>query len=146
MVVETRDDRARFGASARNKSRRIALEHREIGRHWADFVLVDGSLCEFRHKKVPKRPTGRDCASGGSAVPLIEVSNYANALGVRRPHGELHARDSQNRGGMRPHFFVFQVMRPLAHQMQIVIGQQRGKGIRIIKLADCLPASLTRQR
>ncbi len=71
-------------------------------------------------------------------IPLIEISHNTHAHRVGGPHSELHSYDAADDYGMSANLFVFLVMRPLAHQIQIKIGKQRRERIRVIDLSHRL--------
>ncbi len=59
------------------------------------------------------------------AVPVIEVADHADALCIRRPHGEARAGDAVMHFEMRTELLVNVVMIALTEQVQIEIGERR---------------------
>src|SRR5258708_12163917 len=95
-MIEACDDRARLGPEFGIESVGIAFEYRQVGMHRANFILVDGPLGEFRHKKFPY--AGQTAITHGvrAAVPLIEVSHQAAPHGVWRPPSAFYPPNSPN--------------------------------------------------
>src|ERR1700732_741579 len=85
MMVEARDDGARFGPQLGIKTVGITLEYGQIRGHWANIVFVNGPFGECRPEKCPYSRRAAIAHRMGAAIPLIEVSDHAYAHGVRRP-------------------------------------------------------------
>ncbi len=60
-------------------------------------------------------------------VPIVEVTNYADHFGIRRPHREANAVDPGTLYDVRAHGAVALILRSLAVDVQIEIGDQGGK-------------------
>ena len=58
------------------------------------------------------------------AVPLIEVTNDANAFSIWRPHGESDSAFAFVRDCMRAEFFIDPFVPAFAKQMQIEFAER----------------------
>ena len=58
----------------------------------------------------------------GAWVPVVEVTDHAHLVGVRRPDGEERAVLHQ----VRPQLFVQVAMRALVEEVEVERGKQRG--------------------
>ena len=70
-----------------------------------------------------------------AAVPAIEVADDADALRVGRPDGEVHAGDAADRQAMGAELLPRAVVRPLAEQVQIEVGEDLAELIGIDDVA-----------
>ena len=68
-----------------------------------------------------------------AAVPVVEIADDAHAAGVRRPDGEVRAPHAIDFAELRAELLVAAEQLPFAEQVQVEIGEQRGKGIRIVQ-------------
>ena len=71
-----------------------------------------------------------------AAVPAVEVADDADALGVRRPHREVHADRRPDADAMRAELLERAVMRALAEQVQVEVAEHAAVAIRIVDLDD----------
>src|SRR5258707_184924 len=69
-----------------------------------------------------------------AAVPLIEIADYADSLRVRRPDREMYPTNSIDHSNVRTKLFIVAIVRPLRHQVEVIIGKKRRKAVRIVKL------------
>ena len=69
-----------------------------------------------------------------AAVPAVEVADEAHAIGVRRPHGEVHAGRRPDGDAVRAELLERAMVRALAEQVQIEIGQHAAVAVRIVDL------------
>ena len=67
-------------------------------------------------------------------VPKIEIAYHAHPLRIGRPHCKMHSAHSINFPHVRALLLVLQVMCAFAREIQIVVGQQRREGVRIVTL------------
>ena len=65
-------------------------------------------------------------------IPLVEVAHYADHFGVRRPHGESYAPHAQALHNMRAHRAIALVLRALTVNVEIEIGDQARKSVRVL--------------
>ena len=70
-----------------------------------------------------------------AAIPLVEVADDAHALRIGGPDGEVHAGDAADRHHMRPELVPRAMMRALAEEVQVVLGQHRTELVRVHDLA-----------
>src|SRR5258707_1527771 len=66
-----------------------------------------------------------------AAVPMIHVTDDADAASGRRPDGEIGAGDARDGVKMCAEFFVGVVVAAFVHQMKIEVGEEVGKGVRV---------------
>src|SRR5258707_9063144 len=64
-----------------------------------------------------------------AAVPMIHVTDDADAASGRRPDGEIGAGNSGDGVEMCAEFFVGVVVAAFVHQMKIEVGEQVGKSV-----------------
>ncbi len=82
-------------------------------------------------------PDGRQQAHQmHAAVPSVEVADHADTIGVRRPHGEMHAGGRTQVDSMRAELLEDAVVRAFAEQMQIEVSQHAAVPIRIVHVED----------
>src|ERR1041385_486637 len=67
-------------------------------------------------------------------VPLIHVTDHADAPSGRRPDREVRARYSCDRLGMRAKLFISVEVAAFAHEMEIEVGEKKRKYVRIENL------------
>ena len=59
------------------------------------------------------------------AIPLVEIPDNGNLLGIGRPHGKIESRVLPDNGyRVRPQLFVKTKMRSFIEEIQIVVGNQ----------------------
>ena len=64
-------------------------------------------------------------------VPAVEVADHADPPRIGRPDGEGDAVRLADLAGMRAQPVIQVLMCPFAHQVQVVLGEQRGEGVRV---------------
>ena len=69
-------------------------------------------------------------------VPIVEIADHADALGVGRPDREAGAGHPVDRAQLRPELVVNPALVPLAEEEQIRLAQRRQEGIRVARAAD----------
>ena len=92
-----------------------------------DRELVVRALADAGDEQFPHAAGDVLAHRVAAAIPDVEVADDADALGVRRPDGEVHAGDAVDRAQVRAEPLVAPPMRAFAEQVQVVVGQQRGK-------------------
>ena len=131
------DDRCRLRAHLGGKRHRIGLERQQlaVGAQDLELVLVAGG--DRRHEDFPEAVAAH--AHGvAPAVPVIEIADDAHAPRIRRKHREGDAGDAVVHDRMRAELVVELKMRALAQEVEIEIGQNRRKAIRVFQLDDRL--------
>ena len=89
--------------------------------------------------KSSQTPAGREQPHRvDAAVPAVEVADHADAIGVRRPHREMHAGGRPDADAMRAELLEHAMMRAFAEQMQIEIGQHAAVAVGIVDLDDVI--------
>ena len=98
----------------------------------ADLVLVERAFAQPGNEQFPEA-AGDVLAHGvAAAVPVVEVADHADAGGVGRPDGEVHPLDAVDGAQLRPQAVVALPVPAFVQQVQIVVGQQVRKGVRIV--------------
>ncbi len=94
--------------------------------------LVEGSFAESRDEELPDAAGDVLLHGMTAAIPSIEVADDADAGGVGGPDGEVDAIDTVHVAQLRAESAVASPVSALSEQIQIVVAQQRRKGIRIV--------------
>src|SRR5712692_5681070 len=93
----------------------------EVG---GDMILVKGFLPYIRKKSFPgSRLTARHEGMAG-LVPTIEITDYGDPLGVRRPDREIGAAVAAVGQRVSPEFVVKQKMLAFIEKIKIVVRQK----------------------
>src|SRR5579863_1699124 len=71
-----------------------------------------------------------------ASIPEIEITHYADAPRIGRPHAEMHATHAGNFAHVRSQFFVLLVVRTFTGKIQVVLGEHRRESIRIVSLEN----------
>ena len=97
-----------------------------------DLVLVECSLAQPRHKKLPE--TAGNVLPHGmpAAVPVVEIAHDADARRVRRPDGEIHPVNAVDLPQLGPQPVVTLPVAALVQQVEVVVGQQVREGVRVV--------------
>ena len=89
--------------------------------------------------KISQMPAGASSRIGvHAAVPAVEVADDADAIGVGRPHREVHAGRAADRDAVRAELVERAMVRAFAEQVQIEIGEHAAVAIRIVDLDDVI--------
>ena len=67
-----------------------------------------------------------------AAVPPVEVADDADALGIRRPDGEVHAGHAVDRAQLCAELLVALPVLPFAEQVQIEFAHHRRERVRVV--------------
>ena len=67
-----------------------------------------------------------DCKRACSSVPSVEISNYGDTGGVRRPYREESPFISIPEAGVGTQLAVQGGVRPLPEEVEVIIGEVRG--------------------
>ena len=81
-----------------------------------------------------------------AAVPVVEVADDADPQRVRRPDGEVDAAKAFVRRGGGPEPLEVPVVRPLAEQVEVEVGQHRAERVGVDELPRCPSWFSTRSR
>ena len=98
----------------------------------ADLELVERALAQPGHEQFPEAAGDVLPHGVAAAVPVVEVADHADAGGVGRPDGEVHALDAVDGAELRPQPVVALPVPAFVQQVQIVVGQQVRKGVGIV--------------
>ena len=102
-----------------------------VGIGFVDLVVADigkrGDICTARLKsrsgtKPSQTPAALGASASGAGIPLVEVADHRNALGVGRPDREVHAAAAVLFAEVRAEFVVGALVRALCEQIEIEFG------------------------
>ena len=105
----------------------------------ADLVLVERAFAQPGDEQFPEAAGDVLAHRMAAAVPAVEVADDADAGGVGGPDGEIHAVDAVDRAKLRPQAVVALPVPAFVQQVQIVVGQQVRKGVRIVHGQSSFP-------
>ncbi len=134
MVVERSDYGTRIWAKLRVEGVGVGLERKDASVGTYDFIFVDGAFEKFREEKFPDAGGAPGTHGMNAAVPAVEIADNTHTRCAGGPDGEVDTPDSIDGFQMGAQFVVCVVMPALAHEMKIELGQQKRKGIGIVKL------------
>ena len=109
ILVDIPHNRSRVGPQLRIIPIRVRLQHR-VPVLGLDFILVDLSLGQPRYKQLKNTGITHPPHLMSSAVPEVEISNYADSHGARRPHGKIDTLHIPDRHHMGAHLLVDVIM------------------------------------
>src|SRR5207244_3214314 len=128
------DDGAGVGAQLTAESVRIGFQGKHVSCRPDDFEFVDGAFGQFWNEDFPDAGRAARTHCMDTAVPAIEVADDADPASAGRPDGKLNAADACERDEVRAELLVSVVMAAFAHEIQVKLGEDAGKSIRIVKL------------
>ena len=131
MRFEIGDDGAGVGAQLRVEAVGIGFEREKIS-VWADeLVFIDGAFGDFGKEKFPDARRAARTHGVDTAVPVIHITNDADATSGWRPDGEVRAGDTGDGAKVCAEFLVSVKVAALADEMEIEIGEEKRKGVGI---------------
>src|SRR5690606_13354855 len=104
------------------KAVRISL-HQHLTLRADQLELVQRARTHARYKRLPYARNAARLHRMALAVPGIEVTDYADAPRVRRPHGEAHAVRAIALDRVSAELLVDVVVSAFAEEMQVEIGE-----------------------
>ncbi len=113
------------------ESVRVSLQRQRRPFVRENLVLVNHSFRYAGNEQLPDSRRSARAQRMHAAVPIIKVTDDADAPGVRRPHCKMHAAHALDGLQVRAELLVAVVVRAFAEQMKIEIAQQGRKGIGI---------------
>lgn len=87
-----------------------------------DVILVPRPRPHIRYKALPYPSSSARFEGIRLRVPSVKVPEYADLLGVGRPHGEMNAALPGELAEVCPHLLVGTAVRALRQQIQIVVA------------------------
>src|ERR1700730_12409758 len=124
MLVDIHDDGSIVGTLLTREAIRIGFQS-PVASPRLNFELVQSAFVEARNEKLPDSRLAAYSHRVNPAVPVVKISDDADAQRVRRPHAEVNAANAGHFAYVRAKLFVFLVMRALAGKVEIVIGEKR---------------------
>ena len=129
------------GSVLRQQLARLAAE---------DLVLVELAGAQLRNEQLPDAGVAAHAHRVVAAVPMIERADHADALGVRSPNGEAHARDAVDRELVRAEEAVRVDVIAVREAREVARVDVRREGVRVVvlvpRVVEPLPAHAIRGR
>src|SRR5262245_8955755 len=95
----------------------------------SNFELVAASLGQLGDEDLPHAGRHQLAHWVRAAVPPIEITDDADALRVRSPHGEVNAREAVNGQSPAAKLLPGPIVRPFREQMEVEVPQNLTKPI-----------------
>src|SRR6516225_11077075 len=128
------DNGAGVGAQFGSEGVGIGFERKHVSFRPDDFEFVDGAFRQFGNEDLPDAGRAARAHRMDTAVPAIEVTDHADAASAGGPDGKLDAADACEGDEVRAKLLVGVVMAAFAHEIQIKLGKDAGKSVRIVNL------------
>ena len=109
----------------------IGLLLAKAARRRTDRILVVGARANSRKEDFPDA-AGAQPHGMPALVPIVEVADYADHFGIGRPHRKANALHAQAFDQVSAHGAVALILRAFAVDVQIEIGDQAGKSVRVL--------------
>ncbi len=84
--------------------------------------LVECALLEARYEELPDARGPTRTHRVNSSVPTVKVTDYAYALCVGGPDGEIYALNTVDVAGVRSKLIVFAVVRAFSYEVEVEVG------------------------
>ena len=114
---------------------RISL-HDDSALQVADFELVSRPLAYPRNEDLPHPRHAQRAHLVAMPIPVIEIADHADPLGVGRPDREAGAGHTIDGAQLGPELVINPALVPLPEQEQIRIPQRRQERIRVTRPAN----------
>ena len=134
IVVDHGNDGRRIRAQLEGKPVGIGLETQMSTVPRLDLELVALTFAEPGDEQLPDPRYPAHAHHVAAPVPAIEVADDADPLRVRSPYAEVHPRNAIDFAHVRPELLVFLVVRALADEVEIEVGQPRRERVGIAAL------------
>ena len=128
------DHGCRIGPQLRLEGHRIGLERLQIAVGADDLVLVDGADRQVGDEDLVDAGVGPPPHQMAAAVPLVEVADHRDALGVGRPHREMHAGHPLVHDGMGAELVEQPQVRALGDVIVVERAEHRAEGVGVEEL------------
>ncbi len=115
----------------RRKSVRVSLQRQAIAIGANDLELVFHVFIKAGKEYLPNARAHPLSHHMPPAIPVIEVADHRNALGIGGPYGEMHPRGALMGNDMGAHLVVEPQMRALRQIVIVKRSQHRSEGIGI---------------
>src|SRR6267154_1959999 len=120
--IQIGDDGAGLRAQLGAEGVGVGLERDHVSVGADDFVLVDGAFVQFGDKKLPNSGGAASAHRIYSAVPMIEIANYADPAAAGRPDREIDAAHAFESLNVRAELVVGVIVAAFTHQVQIELA------------------------
>src|SRR5712675_1564841 len=135
--IQVGDDRTGLRAQLGAKRVGVGLERDHVSVGADDFVLVDGAFIQFGDKKLPNSGGATSAHRIYTAVPMIEIANYADAAAAGRPDREIDAANPFESLNVCAELIVGVVVAAFTHEVQIELAEEERERVSIELLEGC---------
>src|SRR6266404_5484542 len=126
LIFRFEYDRRGVGRHLHHQGVRIGLQ--KLMPAGLDFVFVELALSQAGYKELPDSGTAQVSHRMSGAVPFVEVTDHADALGIRRPDGECDSALAFMSQDMRAELFINMFVSAFTEQMQVEFAE-RGREV-----------------
>ena len=120
------DDGGLFGRDLEEKPERVGVQL-DVAVRVADLEFVMRACADAGNENFPDAGGAEQPHGMEPPVPIVEIADDADALGVRRPDGKAGAGHAVSRAQLRAELFVNFPLVALAEQKQIRFAERRQK-------------------
>src|ERR1039458_6894188 len=124
-----------IGRRLKEEAIRVSLED-DPAVQVPNFELVLRPLAHSGDENLPHPRRAQRAHLVEMTIPTVKVTDYADALGIGRPHCEAGAGHTIDGAQLRPELLVYSALVTLAKEKQIRFPQRRQERIRIARAAD----------
>ena len=110
----------------------VGLERQQVAVRADQFVLVKGAVGQAGNEDFPHAGFDPQPHGMAAAVPVIEIADHADAAGIGRPHGEVHARDPVDGAAMGAQLLEGAQMGALYQQVDVQLAQHRREAVGVL--------------
>ncbi len=123
------DNRCRPGPHFRGETVRIRFLNEIALMAALDLEFVDFALHQVGDEKFPDSGRPAIAHRMPPAIPVVEIANHADALGVRRPDREIDTSNSAVGHDVGTEPLVVAEMRTFAQEVKVEVGQRRPEAV-----------------
>ena len=134
VLVEVPDDRSRRGRHLEEETERIRLLRHHAPVAGTNLELVALAVRKVGNEQLPYAVWEEQSHRMHAPIPPVEVSQHADPLRIRCPHGKVHAGRGPDGHPMSAQLVVRARVRPFTEQMEIEVRQNPPVSVRIVGL------------
>ena len=131
VSAEFRDDRTGARPQLHLETERVRLQQR-VALPRANFVFIYSARAHVRDEQLPQTGAAARLHRVLATVPVVERTDDADPLRIRRPDRKTGARQAVHECRVRAELVVQRVVISLAEQIEIVVGELRREVIRVV--------------
>src|SRR5674476_593684 len=91
MIIEFGDLGRRTGTLLKTEAIRISLDHNLSAVAIANLEFIQCTMIKAGNKNLPDAAGTMHAHRVNTAIPLVEITDDTDTLGIRGPHGEAYA-------------------------------------------------------